>query len=247
MTIVQERVKQEVDVLTDEQVARYYVDGYIVVRGLVPRDSIERVLQAAQRVSVSDDAKGWQPAVFDHANPQKDADIHALLTQPNIVTAAEQIFEAPARVYYGMLAIVPAHGGNGLPWHQDNQYTQALGRALNVFIALCEITPDKAILWVAPGSHRFGVQPSKQNNSTAPGHREAVTEPEGGMPLPTMQPGDVCIFDRNTYHRSLTNETDSHRYAYAAQYVEEKTRWATTGERDLTRMLATDLDKTWQS
>jgi ectoine hydroxylase-related dioxygenase (phytanoyl-CoA dioxygenase family) len=62
----------------------------------------------------------------------------------------EQIFEAPARVYYGMLAIVPAHGGKGLEWHQDNMYDVVRDVLLNTFVALCDITTDKAILWVAP-------------------------------------------------------------------------------------------------
>jgi hypothetical protein len=49
-----------------------------------------------------------------------------MLVEPNIIAAVEQLFEAPARVYYGMTAVVPANGGNGLPWHQDNQYSQIL-------------------------------------------------------------------------------------------------------------------------
>jgi hypothetical protein len=54
-----------------------------------------------------------------------------MLVEPNIIAAVEQLFEAPARVYYGMTAVCPANGGNGLPWHQDNQYSQILPAALN--------------------------------------------------------------------------------------------------------------------
>ena len=172
--------------------------------------------------------------------------LHRLLVEPNIVEAAQDIFGLPPRVYYGMLAVVPAHGGNGLPWHQDNQYNHVLPAALNTFIALSEITPDKAILWVAPQSHRQGVQPSNENQTTAKGHREAAVEPTNGIPLPTMQPGDVCIFDRSTYHRSLKNQSDSDRYAYAAQYITDNGRYAETCERSPLWIRAADLSERWR-
>lgn len=125
--------------------------------------------------------------------------------------------------------------GAGLPWHQDNQYTQVLGGAINVFAALCDITPDKAILWVAPRSHRLGTQPSKATK----------------QPLPTMKAGDVCIFDRNTYRRSLKNETDQPRPAYAAQYQSDNARDAETGMRESehipNRLRAIDLEKLWRT
>lgn len=229
--------------LSEVQVQHFYREGYVVAPGLVPLESVRAVLEAAPK-EVNRDGR-WQPHIFDHAHPDQDWAIHRLLVEPNMVEAVTDIFGAPPRVYYGMLAIVPAHGGNGLPWHQDNQYTQILGGALNVFVALSEITPARAILWVAPRSHHAGVQPSQANTTTAPGHREAIIEPENGIPLPTMNPGDVCIFDRSTYHRSLKNETSEDRFAYAAQYQSEHARVALTGKRDPTKMLASELRERW--
>jgi len=223
--------------LTEERIEEYYREGYLVVPSLVCIESIDRVLDA---IPTQGENGGWTPVVFDF-DLQKNASLHSLLGESSIVDAVEQIFDAPARVYYGMLAVVPAHGGNGLPWHQDNQYDQILGNALNVFIALCDITPDKAILWVAPRSHLNGVQPARINETTAPGHREAVSEPENGMPLPAMKKGDVCIFDRSTYHRSLKNQTADPRFAYAAQYMAEYSRHAQTGRKEASKPLARDL------
>ncbi len=167
--------------LSEEQIAQYYREGYLVVPGLVPPDAVEKVLAPIKTIEPS--GNRWTPKTFQHDHPKPDKEFHQLLLEPRLVGAAEQIFELPARVYYGMVAIVPARGGHGLPWHQDNQYDQVLGNALNMFIALCDITPDKAVLWVAPKSHLGGVQASKQNENTAAGHREAVVEPENGFPL----------------------------------------------------------------
>jgi ectoine hydroxylase-related dioxygenase (phytanoyl-CoA dioxygenase family) len=156
--------------------------------------------------------------------------------------AASQLLGSPARVYYGMLAIVPAHGGRGLPWHQDNQYTHLLGGALNAFIALCDITPEMANLWIAPRSHLSGVRPGKRAE-VHQGHMEAIDAPENGLCLPPLRAGDACIFDRCTLHRSLKNETDQPRFAYAAQYQSDFARQAATGKKDPIRMRAADLAK----
>ena len=231
--------------LTEAQIAQYYREGYLIIKNLAPLAAIASVMGEARKVAFIEGG-GWTPKVFNPLQPEQDSALHQLLVEPRITQTVEQIFEAPVRVYYGMLAIVPPHGGQGLPWHQDNQYTQLLGGALNVFIALDDIAPEMAMLWVAPGSHRQGVQPSKTNTTTAPGHREAVIEPENGVLLPGLNRGDVCIFDRSTYHRTLRNETALPRYAYAAQFMADYTRLAETGEKDSVKRLASELRALWR-
>jgi hypothetical protein len=230
--------------LTESQIEHYYREGYLVAPQLVPHAEIDQALAAAGP-ALKDIKPGgdWTPVIFKHDQPAQDAGIHRLLIEPHIVAAVEQLFEMPAYPFYGMLAVVPAQGGKGLPWHQDNQYTQYFGHALNSFVALCDITPDKAILWVAPGSHHLGTQPAKPSTDYGGAHREAVVEPANGQPLPGMKKGDVCLFNRLTYHRSLRNETNEHRYAYAAQYLSASARLATTGKKDPRRMAVGDLQE----
>ena len=230
--------------LSEEQIALYYREGYLVVPGLVPMES---VVAAREAFTAPIEGERWTPGIFDYNKPDEaNVQQHRMLVEPSIIAAVEQIFEAPARVFYGMTAVVPAKGGNGLPWHQDNQYSQVIPNALNTFVALCDITPDKAILHVAPGSHKLGTQPSKAAENMG-GHRTAVVEPENGFTLPGLKAGDVCIFDRNTYHRSLTNETDEHRYAYAAQYMASYSRMAETGEKPLHKPMASELQQRWKT
>ncbi len=223
--------------MTESQIETYYREGYLVAQGLVLDSRLDSVTQEARKVQPAPGGK-WTPRIFDHAHPAADAALHQLLCDDRVVGAVEQIFENPARVYYGMLAVVPARGGIGLPWHQDNQYSHILGRALNVFIALADIGPDQAILWVAPKTHLGGVQLAKSRDD---GHREAVVEPANGFALPGLKKGDAVIFDRSTYHRSLKNETDVNRYAYAAQYHDDAAREAETGKKDPLRMRARNL------
>jgi ectoine hydroxylase-related dioxygenase (phytanoyl-CoA dioxygenase family) len=143
-----------------------------------------------------------------------------------------------------MIAIVPPGGGRGLSWHQENQYIYFLHHALNTFVAVTEIAPEQGTLWIAPRSHLYGLLPSEEAPDSK-GHRRTLEEPENGIPMPHLSPGDACIFNRNTLHRSLTNHTDQPRVAYAAQYMHEDARLASSGLRDPGQMLARDLAERW--
>ncbi|MGC4046407.1 MAG: phytanoyl-CoA dioxygenase family protein [Armatimonas sp.] len=216
--------------LTEDEIEQYHREGYLLRRKLIDTETIAEI-RAIAETTRSTDGGSWTPRIFDYESPTKDADLHRLLIDSRVVEAATQLFGAPALIYYGMLAIVPARSGTGLPWHQDNMYSHIYGGALNIFVALSTITPEAANLWIAPGSHKLGTQPSKANETTAKGHREALVEPENGFCLPTLQPGDACLFTRDTLHRSLTNTTDTPRYAYAAQFCTAHARYTEDGKR----------------
>jgi len=225
--------------LSEDQLAHYYREGFVLLPGLVPPAAIAAVMDAAR--TRARPGERWQPTIFSHREPEKDRDLHQLLWHPAISDAASDLLGSPARIYYGMLAIVPPNGGHGLPWHQDNQYSTILGGALNIFIALAPITEACAGLWIAPRSHLGGVLPNRANTDTAPGHRETITPPANGQALPPMAAGDACAFDRFTLHRSGRNLSDQPRFAYAAQYQADLAREAATGNRDPLRMRAADL------
>lgn len=226
--------------LTEEQISHYFREGYVLVPGLAPASIIQSVRKAGEKHK-RDNAE-WGAICFDHDNPLKDSDVHQLLYEPIIYDAAAQLLGSPARILYGMLAVVAPGGGHGLPWHQDNMYSHFLGGALNLFIAVADITQDMANLWVAPRSHLNGVRPSGKNTTTAPGHLELQGgDPPGGICLPNIKAGDVCIFDRYCLHRSLQNTTNRPRYAYAAQYHSDHARLADTGARDPRNLRAMDL------
>jgi hypothetical protein len=48
----------------------------------------------------------------------ENAHVPRLLVEPSIVAAVEQNFAVPARIYFGMVSVVPARGATGLPWRQ---------------------------------------------------------------------------------------------------------------------------------
>ena len=107
--------------LSEEQIAGFFRDGYVVCRDLADPATIAQVRDLGERTFTAGGGGGeqrrWTPAIFDHDQPRQDAELHALLRDPAIYGAASQLLGgAPARVYYGMLAVVPPDGGTGLPW-----------------------------------------------------------------------------------------------------------------------------------
>jgi hypothetical protein len=105
----------------------YARPGYIVCRNLVNSNTVDSVRLLGEQTfneavnGATSPVMRWTPAVFNHEDPMVDAELHALLRDPSLVSAASQLLGgAPARVYYGMLAVVPPNGGTGLPWHSDN-------------------------------------------------------------------------------------------------------------------------------
>lgn len=228
------------DALSAADISHYHREGYVLMRGLLDPADCTTWREAALRACQPTAGAAWSPVIFDHDAPDRQPGVHGALVDDRVLVAVEQLLGAGAQVWYGMAAIVPAGGGRGLAWHQDNQYTHVLGHALNTFIACCRIPPEKCNLWVAPGSHLTGLQPSL----TSEGHRQAA-DPGNGILLPTLEPGDACIFNRYTLHRSLRNDTGETRWAYAAQYHEDRARMAGSWRHDPLRMRARDLAGWW--
>lgn len=206
-------------ILNEEQITFYKKEGYLLLEQLVSHKAIDRALEGAPKyTSMDGDVKGlWKSEPWDFYDHLKNAEIHQLLLEKSVANVAETLLEEKIVIHYGMMAVVPAGGGKGLPWHQDNMYTRITGKALNIFIALCDISPEKANLWIAPKSHLNGTLPSRDAKEFGE-HKQLLGDIGEHFCLPALKKGDACVFNRNTLHRSLKNETDEDRYAYAAQY-----------------------------
>lgn len=231
------------DILSPTDLAHYHREGYVLVRGLLDPADCATWRTAALGACTPVTGAAWTPVTFDHDHPDHRREVHGALVADRVLSAVEQLLGAQAQVWYGMAAVVPGGGGRGLPWHQDNQYTHVLHHALNTFIALNDITPDMATLWVDPRSHLAGL---KDSHDRGDGHRETDITPANPLQLPALRAGDACIFNRYTLHRSLTNSAAQHRVAYAAQYIEASGVYAATGE-PVRRIAGRALQARWAS
>lgn len=214
-------------VLTQEMIEQFYREGYFYAPGFLKQETVDAINRENAAFMYENGTGEWKSkSIIDIAKEQEQyPETTGFLTNPNIVSILEQILGDQVKLWMGMYAVV-APQGNGLDWHQDNQYTHILGHMLNGFIALDHITQDNAGLWLAPGSHLLGRLP---NINTEPGHRRAA-EPENGAPCPPFAPGDAVFFHRETLHHSKKNHTNKPRPAYAFQVAAANCRYAQSGK-----------------
>lgn len=205
--------------LTEDHIEQFYREGYFLAPRFLSSDAVDR-LNADYEAEVAklEGEKEWRALPFAES-AQKE------LQTDRITGMMEQLLGGPTRLWLGMYAVVMP-GGEGLAWHQDNQYTHILGHMCNAFVALDEITPENAGLWLAPQTHRLGRQP---NLNTEPGHRRAA-EPENPVAIEKMMPGDAVIFHRELLHHSKTNQSDQPRRAFAFQVSAANCRFAESGK-----------------
>jgi ectoine hydroxylase-related dioxygenase (phytanoyl-CoA dioxygenase family) len=214
-------------VLKEEMVEQFYREGYFYAPDFITAETVAAINNENAEFANSKGDGQWKSKAIVQIEEEKAAypQTTGFLTDPEVVSVFERILCDKVKLWMGMYAVVAPHG-NGLEWHQDNQYTHILGHMLNGFIALDSITQENAGLWLAPGSHLMGRQP---NLNTDGGHRRAA-EPENGTPCKQMKPGDAVFFHRETLHHSKKNHTDHPRRAYAFQVGAASCRYAQTGK-----------------
>ena len=126
-------------------------------------------------------------------------------------------------------------GGNGSPWHQDEQPIPTRDRSLTgVWIALADTTKDNGCLWILPESHKSGViyeryphdLPDVDSMPIARGFDDA-----GAVPV-EMRKGSVLFFSGYLLHRSKKNDTASYRPALTMHYASAATWLSWKGERN---------------
>jgi len=205
--------------LREAEIEQFYREGYFLAREFLTREAVETMnADYESEVAKLTDSKDWRALPFQES-AQKE------LQQPRITKMMEQLLGGPIELWLGMYAVV-IPGADGLAWHQDNQYTHILGHMCNAFVALDEITPENAGLWIAPRTHLLGRQP---NLNQEKGHRRAA-EPKNPVAVERMQPGDAIIFHREMLHHSKTNYSDKPRRAFAFQVSAKSCRFAETGK-----------------
>ncbi len=220
--------------LKEEMVEQFYREGYFYAPGFITPETVDEINKENDAFANAEGDGKWRSNPIIHIEQEKEQypQTTRFLTDAHTIRVYEHILGHQVRLWMGMYALVAPYG-NGLEWHQDNQYTHILGHMLNGFIALDNISVENAGLWIAPYSHRSGRQP---NLNTEPGHRRAA-EPGNGMPCNPLAPGDAVIFHRETLHHSKKNTTDKPRRAYAFQVGSANCRYAETGklleDRDL--------------
>jgi ectoine hydroxylase-related dioxygenase (phytanoyl-CoA dioxygenase family) len=218
--------------------ARLAEDGYLFLRGLLPRDAI---LDVRARLLAKAAEGGWlaaeSPAADGTANPDaackdpeprymavfrnlwSDEALHRLRIDPRVLALFDRILgeRALAHPMFVQRNIFPQSDGfdftTGI--HQDRVH---IGGATSyaLWMPLGDCPREMGALAVAAGSHHTGILPTKVG-SGAGGMDIAVPIP-GTWVTGDFAAGDALIFQDVTVHKALPNRTRAIRLSFDARY-----------------------------
>jgi len=201
--------------LDEMEIKIYKSQGYLLVPGLLNPSIVSDLRSEVLRnVRLACGAKGSKLA--QTGQYLRNSLLDNFINSAETLAIVEQLLEGPSTLYLPFSAVKSSNGGGQFHFHQDNQYTHLDGPALNMWVALNDMTPENGCLGVCPGSHKAGTLQSEESPDKD-GHRTITYEVSEFLPV-RMRAGDAVIFNRLTVHGSGQNITNQDRVAYALQY-----------------------------
>lgn len=196
--------------LTDEEIARFDEDGYLILRNRVPAELLARLQDAADHwiadgatlapdderradYSYADRPTGRVMFRVDYLHNKNQAASLELLGSPAVVGIAESLAGPEFVPTYESLVFKKAGDGAPINWHQDAVHPRTR-RIFNIDVYLDSSRAGEGALRVAPGSHKAPVdvcQLEEEYGWDAPGVIQAE-----------LEPGDVLVHDVMIVHGS---------------------------------------------
>jgi 2-oxoglutarate-dependent dioxygenase len=201
--------------LDEMEIKMYKKQGFLVIPGLIDPQKVNAVRnEVLNNVRLACGSKSSKLAQTGQYT--KDSLLDSMINSEEALSIVEQLLGGASTVYLPFSAVKSANGGGEFHFHQDNQYTTLDGPALNMWIAMNDMTPENGCLGICPGSHKAGTLESVESPDKDT-HRTVNYKIEEFLPL-RMRAGDAVVFDRLTVHGSGKNLTNRDRVAYAIQF-----------------------------
>ena len=218
---------------TEEQLATYREQGFLVQRGLIPQGQIEEVRAGADELMAEQaDNPPEVHVVREKSGPVRSVFCMHRSVQPfrelcrsaPIAGPIKQIFEREAYIFHSKFNYKESFEGTVWLWHQDYGYWRYDGvddRLASALVMLGPNTRDNGCIMLVKGSHRWGVLDHysdevttsyKQWCITPDALRERITDEAMIIPI-EGDAGDVCFFDCRIVHGSNHNFSPAKRYS----------------------------------
>jgi phytanoyl-CoA hydroxylase len=250
-------------VLSTEEIERFRQDGYLKFRSVLASDEIDSLRSALDRViadELSGDRSYDRPPEFAFGHNRggdtepSDRAIHqfvnmwkvspeyrAVLSNPQIVGAIEQLLDGRARLWHDQVISKPPGENRLFACHHDF-YFWPLDRPTMVtcWLALDDATPENGCMHVVPGSHRDPrYQPPDCDLSEdihlspvplGPGEPGSLYDdirtwqPERAEPV-ELKAGECMFHHCLNYHLTPQNRTDRQRRAFVMIFMPDGTRY----------------------
>lgn len=197
---------------TEGEIAFYRREGWLRIPNLLSPENAATLRDDV--LSIMDQIGGWEGAKLRQtpeylADSPVDRHVHSV----QLAELAATLLGGPPCLWLPFTAVKGPQGGR-FHFHQDNNYTQVEGPALNIWVALVDMGPELGTLQLVPQSHRTGTRPAE---TLEDGHRAISIAESDFIPM-RLRAGDAVVFSRDTIHGSGPNIGDGPRVAYAVQY-----------------------------
>ena len=225
--------------LTEQQVAEYRLNGFLVVEDVLPPDYIQKLGEHADFVAAGKAThipessiqlervfREGERAVVDQVMAVRklfnlavyDDTLWRHVTHPAIVDIVADLLDTDdIKLYMDQMMMKPAEHGAALPWHQDSASWRDIF-PMDLVSAWCAIdhaTTENGCLNFVPGTHRWGMM-------RGPILHECLTDvgkPEWPIVPAPLRPGSVSFHHSLTLHQSGANTSGKRRRGYTVHYM----------------------------
>jgi len=217
-------------VITDDAIAEYARNGYVLIRGMLDPVEIGLLSRAAREDRVLDeksfkkgDGEGGviRLSLWNHPT---DTLYGMIARSKSIVESAEKLLGDEAYHYHSKMIMKDARVGGALTWHQDYGYWYQNGvlapNLTSAYIAVDPATRQNGCLQVIRASHTLGRIEHQLTGDQAGADPERVEQilKRYELVYVEMSPGDVLYFHANMLHRSDQNRSDNPRWSMICCY-----------------------------
>ena len=193
--------------LSDQQVADYHEDGYLIIRNVL---SIDEIAEFRQYVQQQVETNAYPPSLkyptpgkyTISGNQMAEPGLASVAEHPVVVDAVECLLGQPAHLTaYVVYVRTPGDRGSGA--HCDYKRWRPVGSSMNWLFAIIPITDfdlEFGPFLVSPGSHKLAsvIDPHSQVwdlNPPDANQLAAFIDPE-------LKAGDLLLADQHTWHKA---------------------------------------------
>lgn len=219
--------------LTEEQMAFYQENGYILVKGLLSPEEAALYWQEchdlAARLSEHENMDATWGAARASVAEAKDTKIYhchnvqfysaafsRLLVNERLTGVAADIIGSPnVQLHHTKMFIKPPEKGSPFPMHQDSPYFPHDHNTMMAAILHFDDAPvERGCVRVVPGSYKLGtLEHSPEGGWHLPFEQYPI---ESAVPCPA-EAGDVLFFNYMTIHGSGINVSNEYRTTLLVQ------------------------------
>lgn len=207
--------------LTQEQVATYQRDGFVVIDDVFSQAEVSLWREAADETAIRDEQlRGGAASETFHllGLTSRHPSFLALAQDPRLVRLLLPLLGPDIQLQHSKLATKPPKVGAGAyPWHQDLAYFPHTNSSLAaVMVMLDDADEHNGCMYMVPGSHHTGMREHRVRGAFSGGVQPSLGW-DLGVPV-RVRSGGISIHHCLTLHGSPVNRSGLPRRGLVFQY-----------------------------